>query len=206
MGLAEKYCKDTFENVNYHATWLPNVPMKLGDFGRFDDNIFHKFGNIRDFGVQFSAELGVGEVNQEWTSTGTSVTHFGIGLGGFINAGIQFTFGNKYGFYLLAANCQLSLMNDLASVQNTVTELFKEKGFEDMHLVNEVLTAESSNVVIALEKNAEFAIEAKENAIPQLDLKIPNVAFNVKKNSKMGHTTIAKKGLTPLFRTLEIDS
>ena len=73
-----------------------------------------------------------------------------------------------------------------------------------MHLVNEVLTAESSTVIISLDKNAELVIEAKDNIIPNLDLKIPNVTFDIKKNSKMGHSTIAKQGLTPLFRSLKI--
>ncbi len=204
MGLAGSYCKDTFKNIKYRATWLPNLPIKLGDFGRFDDNVFQKFGNIRDHGIQFTAELGVPTDNQEWQSAGANVSHFEIGMGGFINAGVQFTFGKKYDFYLLAANCQLSVMNSLAEVQATVKEMFRQKKFKDMHFVTEVLTAESSNVVISLDKNAELAIEAKDNTLSKLDLKVPNAAFDIKKNSKIGHTTIASQGLTPLFQTVKV--
>jgi len=135
--------------MNYHATWLPNLPMKLGDFGRFDDNIFHKFGNIRDFNFQFSAELGVSAANQELTSSGTrSLWNRCQWL---CKRGPSIYFGKKYGFYILAANCQVSLMNDLATVQANVVTLFKAKGFKDMHLVNEVLAAESSTVVVSLD-------------------------------------------------------
>ena len=38
---------------NYFAAWLPNVKMRLGDFGTLDGDLFTRIGTLSDLGISF---------------------------------------------------------------------------------------------------------------------------------------------------------
>lgn len=200
MGMAEKYCDLINDNFggNYYPTWLPSVSMLLGDYGVLEDDVFTKQGNIRDFGINFQAELGVSIQDFEYKSQGTSSMDINAGAGGFVNVGLQFKFSRKFDTYFLAADCQQSVMLSQPAVMKQAKQAFTLHGMKNYYLVVEVLKAGASTILIASDKNAEFAIEAKSDQIPKIDLKNPSIAVSIKKATNMGFKLAAASGLTPL--------
>lgn len=208
MGLAEAYCRDIREQLEYYATWLPSVHVRLGDYGILDDGIFTKQGNIREFAVKFKAELG-NPISEplEYKSEGTSVSDIGAGIGGLINVGLKFNFAKKFGIYFLAAECEQSLMLGQIEVLQRLTEVFKAKKIRgDFFVATEVIKAGAFTLIASKGTNSEFVIEAKNNKLPNVDLTIPNFGFDTKKSSNVGFNIVAKSELTPLFQLKEIDN
>jgi hypothetical protein len=156
-------------------------------------------GNIRDFEISFSADLGVPIQNFEYKSQGVSSTDIGAGVGGFINVGLQFKFSRKFDTYFLAADCQQSVMLSQPIVMKQIKKAFTEHGMKGYYVVVELMKAGATTILVASDKNAEFAIEAKSAQIPKIDLQNPSIAFSIKKASNMGFKLAAASGLTPII-------
>jgi hypothetical protein len=200
MGMASNYCQLIHKNfgANHYPTWLPSVNMLLGDYGILDDGIFTKQGNIRDYGINFQADLGVPIQDFEYKSKGTSSADINAGAGGFINVGLAFKFTKQFDTYFLAADCQQSVMLNQPAVINQVKQEFKKNGMKNYYIVAEVLKAGATTILIASDKNAEFAVEAKASQVPKIDLKDPSISLSIKKATNMGFKLTAANGLTPL--------
>jgi hypothetical protein len=201
MGMANKYCDLINDNFGgtYYPTWLPSVNMLLGDYGILDDDVFTKQGNIRDFAIHFQADLGVQVHDFEYKSQGTSSLDIGAGVGGFVNVGLQFKFSKKFDTYFLASECQQSLMLGQSAVMKQARQEFLANGMKNYYIVVEVLKAGATTILIASDKNAEFAVEAKSSVVPKIDLKNPSIALSQKKATNMGFKLTAASGLTPLI-------
>jgi len=200
-GMANKYCdliNDNFGGV-YYPTWLPSVNMLLGDYGILDDDVFTKQGNIRDFGIKFKAELGSKFPDFEYKSQGVSSMDIGAGVGGFVNVGLQFKFAKKFDTFFIAAGCQQSLMLGQPVVMNKARTAFQQNGMNNYYIVVELMKADATTILIASDKNAEFAVEAKSEVVPMIDLKNPSLALSQKKATNMGFKMAAAPGLTPLI-------
>jgi hypothetical protein len=205
MSLAGKYCDLVRKNFKtYYATWLPVVSMKLGDYGIMDDNVFTKQGNIRDYNVSFSADLGGQVPDFEFTSTGTTSVNIAAGTSGFVNAGLKFTFASQFDAYFLAADCQMSTMQAQNEVLVTLAPIFKAKKMKNYFIVTAVLNSKITTVLLSSDKNAEFSLEAKSPSIPQIDLKDPSVSADIKTASKMGIKIQPSPGLTPVIALAKV--
>jgi hypothetical protein len=199
-GMANKYCdliNDNFGGV-YYPTWLPSVSMLLGDYGILDDDVFTKQGNIRDFGIKFKAELGSKFPDFEYKSQGVSSLDVSAGFEDFVNVGLKFKFTRKFDTFFVAAGCQQSLMLGQPMVMNKARAAFATNGMKNYYIVVEVMKADATTILIASDKNAEYAVEAKSPDIPKIDLKNPSLAISQKKATNMGFKMAAAPGLTPL--------
>jgi hypothetical protein len=207
MGLAERYCDGIRDELEFYAAWLPDTIMRLGDYGKVDDGVFQRAGNIRELGVAFPSILGEPGGDHEYQSDGTTVTNINAGTQGLVNAGMKFTFTSKHSTYFLASDCERSSMSDIPSVVQQIIQKFRERSFdlEDYHLVVNVLKANSFSLITSTNKNAEFLIEAKNTQVPNLDLKIPNFSFETRRVKNVGYKFIAKPGLTPLIGLVKLD-
>jgi len=200
-GMANKYCDLINDNFggSYYPTWLPSVNMLLGDYGILDDDVFTKQGNIRDFGIKFKADLGSKFPDFEYKSTGVSSFDMAAGLDSFINVGLKFKFSKKFDTFFIAAGCQQSLMLSQPSIMNKAQKAFAENGMKNYYIVVQLMKADATTILIASDKNAEFAVEAKSEVIPKIDLKNPSIALSEKKATNMGFKMAAAPGLTPLI-------
>ena len=48
-----QYTKELYTQFAYAATWLPGVPLHLGDVGTFTRGIFEHVVNIKELGISF---------------------------------------------------------------------------------------------------------------------------------------------------------
>jgi hypothetical protein len=206
MGLADRYCENIHNNIEpYYATWLPSLPIKLGDYGRMDGKIFIRQGNIKtDFGVEFSGETDTDAGDYEYKSQGANVIRLDAGAGGAVKAGLKFTFSSKYEVFFLAANCLADLMNNQISVIEQLQSVFGSKKMKGYRIVTQTIKAGTSTVAVSSNKQSELVIEASSDEIKEIDLKNPKINFSVKTEKNIGFKVIAKDGLIPLLGLEEV--
>lgn len=206
MGLADRYCENIHNNIEpYYATWVPSLPVKLGDYGRMDGKIFIRQGNIKtDFGIDFTAETNSDAGDYEYKSAGTNVIKLDAGAGGVIKAGLKFSFTNKYEIFFLAANCLADSMNNQVAVLESLQTIFKSKKMKNYRIVTQTIKGAPSSIVVSSNKQSELLIEAATDEIKDIDLKNPKITFSIKSEKNIGFKVISKAGLIPLLGLEEV--
>lgn len=211
MGLADRYCENIHKNIEpYYATWLPTVPVKLGDYGKMDGKIFIRQGNITtDFGVNFTVETDQDSGDFEYKSSGTNAINTnasGDGTVGIVKALLTISFTNQGDVFFVAASCLADMMNGVPSVIEQLTPQFKAKKMKGYMIVTQVVKAGTSTIAVSAEKGAQLSIEASAPEVPAIDLKSPQGQFSVKSESNISFKVVAKTGLNPLFQLEEVGS
>lgn len=209
MGLADRYCENIHKNIEpYYATWLPTVPVKLGDYGKMDGKIFIRQGNIKtDFGVDFTVEADTDSGDFEYKSSGTNAVNANAGgTAGLVKALLTITFSNQYDVFFVAASCLADQMNNVPSVVEQLTPQFKAKKMKGYMVVTQVVKAGTSTIAVSSDKGSQLVIEASSPEIPSVDLKAPQGQFSVKSEQNISFKVVAKGGLIPLFQLEEVGS
>jgi hypothetical protein len=211
MSLADRYCENIHKNIEpYYATWLPTVPVKLGDYGKMDGKIFIRQGNITtDFGVNFTVEADQDSGDFEYKSSGTNAVNTNAGGGGtvgLVKALLTISFTNQGDVFFVAANCLADLMNNVPSVVEQLTPQFKAKKMKGYMIVTQVVKAGASTIAVSSDKGSQLVIEASAPDIPSIDLKSPQGQFSVKSEQNISFKVVATAGLNPLFQLEEVGS
>ena len=206
MGLADKYCENIHKNIEpYYATWLPTVPVHLGDYGKMDGKIFIRQGNIKtDFGVDFTVEADTDSGDFEYKSSGTNAVNVNAGAESMVKALLKISFTNAGEIFFVAANCLADLMNNIPSVLEQLGPKFKAKKMKGYMVVTQVVKAGTSSIAVSSDKGGELDIEASTPALPTIDLKNPQAQVSVKSEQNISFKVVAKGGLSPLFGLEEV--
>jgi hypothetical protein len=206
MGLADTYCENIHKNIEpYYATWLPTVPVHLGDYGKMDGKIFIRQGNIKtDFGVDFTVEADTDSGDFEYKSSGTNAVNVNAGAEDVVKALLKISFTNAGEIFFVAANCLADLMNNIPSVLEQLSPKFKTKKMKGYMVVTQVVKAGTSSIAVSSDKGGELDIEASTPALPAIDLKNPQAQVSVKSEQNISFKVVAKGGLSPLFDLEEV--
>lgn len=207
MGLADRYCENIHKNIEpYYATWLPTVPVKLGDYGKMDGTIFVRQGNIKtDFAVDFTVEADTDSGDFEYKSSGTNAINANAGgSAGLVKALLTISFSNQYDVFFVAADCLADQMNNVPSVTSQLAPQFKEKKMKGYMIVTQIVKAGTATIAVSSAKGSQLVIEASSPEIPSVDLKNPQGQFSVKSEQNISFKVVAKTGLSPLFGLQEV--
>jgi hypothetical protein len=206
MGLADTYCDNIHKNIEpYYATWLPTLPVHLGDYGKMDGKIFIHQGNIKtDFGVDFTIEADTDSGDFEYKSSGTNAVNVSAGAEDVLKALLKISFTNAGEIFFVAANCLADLMNNVPSVLEQLGPKFKAKKMKGYMVVTQVVRAGTSSIAVSSDKGGELDIEASTPALPAIDLKNPQAQVAVKSEQNISFKVVAKGGLSPLFGLEEV--
>jgi len=206
MGLADTYCENIHKNIEpYYATWLPTVPVHLGDYGKMDGKIFIRQGNIKtDFGVDFTVEADTDSGDFEYKSSGTNAVNVNAGAESVVKALLKISFTKAGEIFFVAANCLADMMNNIPSVLEQLGPKFKAKKMKGYMVVTQVVKAGTSSIAVSSDKGGELDIEASTPALPTIDLKNPQAQVSVKSEQNISFKVVAKGGLSPLFGLEEI--
>jgi len=207
-GIADRYCENIHKNIEpYYATWIPSLPIRVGDYGKMDGKIFIRQGNIKTgFGVDFSVLNDQDSGDYEYKSSGVNVIKIGggTGIGEVAKVGLKFSFSSQYEIFFLAANCLADMMEDSPAVIDKLRPIFKQKQMKGYRIVTQAIKAGASTVMVSSAKQSELVIEAKSEEIKEIDLKGPEASFSLKSEKTIGFKVLAKVGLVPLLALEEV--
>lgn len=191
------------------ATWLPNMPVAVGDVGTVDDGVFTKIGTLKDFGIAFEAAPPGPEVNLDYASEGAvEITSGAAGdapipgtVPANVSADIAVSFKRANAVLFQAAKCRTITTANLMQVSDRIIALSEAGEWpKNQVVVTDVVRCAALTVLISSSENAHITLRAKGDlGTAQLKLASLDVNFEVKSSSSIGVKIVSEHDLTPLF-------
>jgi hypothetical protein len=208
MGSAsEQYLKGIYGRFSYLATWLPNLPLQLGDVGTLQNDEFKQMTTLKDLGITFDICTSATPVDFTYTSdsgvrlitklAGEAAAGTTLPVG---EAGISMQFSNEGAFVFEAIGCTVAEIEDKTALGQAVFKLLGQKKWDSSWaVVDTVVRADSATIVVSNSANATLDLTAKT---PITVASLAKVDAELSVNSQSGDVIrfVAARGLAPLFR------
>ena len=208
MASPEKsYTKQMAKKFGYYATWLPTVPLKLGDYGIMRKKyVFVRVGNVHDLGIKFNKRIDTTANSIDYQTSGAvsmSVTvEADMKLPNApISTKIGFTFKKENSVVFKANGVKSHSIEDQGKLGKEIVNLLDNQKWNKKHrVITELVPADSATIIIASSKSSELDLTASGDISASIDIANPKLGLRTVKTREMSCTDIAKKGLVPLFR------
>lgn len=208
----EQYTKELRKSLGYMPTWLPGVPVFLGDTGQLSDQLFNRVTHLEPLGIAFEPVLDrssdsfehqtSGEVSIETTAAGAPST--GFARIADAEAGVGINFGRENAVVLSLRDVRAHRVSDVSALERQIRERWDV--WDDHWLVvTEVVTATSATILISGSYDSRVELRAKANVgVEGLELANAEAHFEVAYSKGMHTQIVAASGLTPLFRAIRV--
>lgn len=197
MAQSDRIFKQHFRKhfTNHEANFPPSRPIDLGAYGVMEHGYFKRYGNIKDtFGIKYTPmpdESPSYETFQSDGSVGIKVGAKGdIGVSGvpLLKAQIEFNFSSEKSLFFSAAGVKYIQMKSLDSVGERLVELYKQNKWKKKYvLVSSILEAGNTLILISGSDQCNVVVEAKSDAIKEIDLANASAEFGFKTSSKVSY-------------------
>lgn len=213
MASAQRqYTNEMKRKFGYYATWNPGVPLKLGDIGTLNNNVFNRLSNLSEREIEFEIRPDETKTPLEHNSEGSvSVT---TKLSGTVapqgsvltnlDAGIIVEFSKENSTLFKANNTTSPSIKDKINLGEQVLKLYKEgKWNKNWVIVTELVEAENATVIISNNSNSKIELKANANIdAPTFDIADAEFKFSTQFSKGLETKIISAEGLTPLFKVM----
>jgi len=212
MSLAKQYTKELYQEFGYYATWLPGVPLKLGDIGFIEKNQFNRVSTLKQKCVTFDVRSDSSKFNLEYASAGgvkvvskisgqVALPNSSLAEG---DAGITVEFKKEKATLFMCKGVLSESISNLDAIGKQIIQLHQNNKWEkEWVVITELVTADSSTIIIG--NSNESRIELKANAIvggKQLEITDINAKLSITSHKDIAIKLIANSTLTPLFKMM----
>jgi len=210
-GPQEQYSEEIKSKFGYWATWLPSVPLSLGDIGIVNNGVFTRIASIEDFNLTFEIKENQTEDDLEYSSKGQ--VSISTKLSGTVSpqgsslldadAGFIVEFGNENSIYFKINESRVSLISNSQKLGHQIIDLYKSgKWNKHWAVITEIVKAESSTILISNSMNAKIELKANANInLAKLDIADAKFALGATFTKGLDTKIFSINGLTPLFKT-----
>jgi hypothetical protein len=190
---------------SWYATWLPDEPLRLGDYGILTGSRFERLGSVEHLGVGFSVRTSLAENRYEFATAGAVELRFsgrGAAAGeANARARLEISFAREKAFYFVAANCGLETVEDQVALGEELKQRAREGGWNtDFVVVTSLLRSGATTIVGSQGNDALVTIEAAAEAAESVDLGAASGGVQLTGSRNVGLRIVAQRGLTPLVR------
>ena len=205
-GIQEIYSEAVHVNFpSYFATFPPNTPIRLGDYGDLRRDCFDRRGNVTDkFGVGIRSRPVSAPSRFEFRS-GRSVSVTLRAKGDVlpsgipaVKAGMGVNFSRGRSVLFNAAGCTVESIEDIDGFGKRLLDLFQERRWEaDRVVVTSFIAATTLTLVISAEANASIDLEA-DGDLSSIDLSQAGIKLHVTGERGLAAKYITKGNTFPL--------
>jgi len=192
------------------ANWEPSQPIKLGDYGALEDNIFIRFGNITDMGINFGERKDNRKDQKFFASKGSTELKFnGAGsapAAGTVNvkASLEVDFSSDRSVFFNAADCEYSIINNKSALGDEVMRRYKNQQWNrGWVVVTDIITAGATTLAVSGSSSSSIVFEATGN-VPNINLADGSVGLTIKTAKNVGYQVVSAPGLVPLMALCRI--
>lgn len=210
----KQYTQELFDKFGYMATWLPGVPVRLGDIGTYKKGQFERVTSLKNLGIPFRVLKGTSTGQANYASQGSvSETFKAKGeaseLAKYLakaEAGFIIEMSRANATLFKAVETRTSQIDDLQSLGEIILELYTLGNWDPKHfVVVETLDVESATIFISSSANARAELSAAGNVTPGgISIADINAGLQIQFASNMHTQIVASKGLTPLFKARSV--
>lgn len=175
-SLAQLYATEIRRHLGgYHATWLPDTSLRLGDVGILQDGVFVRQGDLSHFGIEFAARPDSTPSRLDYTaSNNVQVTFKASGesntaLPGLpvAQAGVGFAFVRAGEFALRAEEAYEPTIDDLFDLQRQLRARLRRGDWQGNYLVvTGVVQTPVLTLIIAKSDGAKVELSVEGTLTP----------------------------------------
>jgi hypothetical protein len=208
MGaLASVYTDNLHQNFKtLYATWPPNDPIHLGDYGILQGNVFVRLANVANtLGISFQERKdSTRSGNYEYASANSTDIEFHAAAGASaegvpVKAGLDITFSSENAVFFNAAGCTPVSIEDQISFGNRIMVLYQSGRWEKKFVVvTGLLLSQSATIIVSGSNNAAISLEASAAAVAAIDLADTSLKLGVRRAKNVAFKVVTESGLAPL--------
>jgi hypothetical protein len=206
ISIARQYTKEIYKEMRYLPTWLPNDPIRLGDIGIFFQYTFQRMSSLEELGIEFKTRKAENTTDIRYHTKGAVNVHVNnkTDLNQGLNISVEFNRENTALLHV-TEGVPVSIEN-YKSVGDAILKLHENGEWDKRYsVITDIFQAESATILIASQKNAGIHITSNlGQAFTEMNLANLNAEAGVTSHNGIQTMIIAKKKLTPLFRTRRI--
>ncbi len=208
MSAVDLYVKKLFDKYKFLATWLPNDPISIGDYGIISGNQFHKEGNLQHLGIQsmkIKSEYPIDfSLHYKTKITFFTDANATVGFSDLVDIGrgkAHFEFEKEGSFTFDALECSTIKMDNKGQVGEQIKALYrkdKDKWDKSWHVIDKVVTAQSATILVSNSASSNLELHVKAE-LPALNL--ADTGLNLRFGSEEGEIVrvLTSKRITPLY-------
>lgn len=206
------YLKHISSKIDYRATWLPAVPLKLGMIGVLSNGVFDVRSSLEEEGFTPNVlkDLTPGDIDY----TSHDSVDIGIKLAGKApvagsvltegEAGIVLDFHSENAVVFQAKDMLNHQITNMGAMQKDIIQKYKDEAWpKDWVIITQLVEATSATIIISNSSNNKLELKASANVGTQnLTLTDASLGLSVAKETGSSIKVIAQNGITPLYRVM----
>jgi hypothetical protein len=153
------YLKSLYKKTHgYRPTWLPSTPIKIGDVGILENDVFIKESTLKECGIFFEVATSESDATIDLSSErGITLTTKlegqldpkAINLGK-ADIGFIIEFNHENGFIFRLKGSRTSVISNLGIVKKEVLQRFKEGHWnKSLVIINELIEAKYATILLS---------------------------------------------------------
>ena len=212
-SIAVSYCRTLQAQFrDLYATWPPNAPLRLGDFGYLQGPVFSRKSSLGSLGVSGWKTRSGRSAASTFTSSTASGTEVNFHAKGEANPGgvplakatAEVKFSRGEAVFFNAAGCVLEEIEDQIGLGRTILDLFAKRIWnDDWCIVTGVVRSGATTVAVSADANASLVLEAAADQ-PTVDLANASAGLQVRTNRSLSSLFVGEAGFTPLVRLSKV--
>ncbi len=210
------YLKDIMKkSAGYRPTWEPNKPLKIGDVGKLENNVFVKWDSLEKLGIPMEVEKDVqeGALFDLSTENGIEVrtkakgqVDPGIPSLGEMDAGFGVEFKKENAILFKVQGYLTHQISNLGEIAREVLKRYENDEWDkDLVIINELIEAKKATIMMSSEGGVSVGLKAKAD-VSAANLSIADADLDVGTDvgGKLAINIIGEEGITPLYRAVGI--
>jgi hypothetical protein len=209
------YLKSLYKKTHgYRPTWLPSIPLQVGDVGILENDVFIKESTLKEYGLFFEVVTSENDATIDFSSErGITLTTKlegkveprAINLGK-ADAGFIIEFNHENGFIFRLNGSRTSVISNLGRVKKEVLHRFN-KGQWDKNLViiSELIEAKSATILLSGQAGSKVELKAQGNLnVSTMDIADASLNLRLESGQALAATILGQEGITPLYRAIGV--
>ena len=214
QGPQYQYTKELYERFGYLASWTPATPVRIGDVGEMDGNVFRRVSSLKEMNIPFAVRQAGNKEDLIYTSKSGVNLNFKAAGSPIVQgssllvqkAGATIDFHKGAGVVFVAKGCRSPSIEDQISLGKELVRRYHLGEWDAKYsVVTEIKQADSMSVFISETSGGKIELIA-ENSLQLGALSLADLSANlsVGASSDINTQIIAKDKLTPLFRVRKV--
>lgn len=209
-GPRKQYTRELYEKLSYLATWLPGVPLRVGDIGVMRDGHVQRVSSLDNLRIAFAVRRDHASAQLDYASRGAVSVAFkaagAIPPDGSVlpeaSAGVVIQMSRENSVLFQALGASFPSIEDQLGLEREIRLRHAGGGWDtDWFVVTEVLQARAATILIASSSDARLELSARGSLSPaNISVADVEAGFEIAHVRGMHTRIVACEGLTPLFR------
>jgi hypothetical protein len=209
------YLKSLYKKTHgYRPTWLPNTPIKIGDVGILEDDVFIKESTLNEHGIYFEVAISESDATIDFSSEcgitlktklegkiDPSATSLGKADAGFI-----IEFNDENGFIFKAKGSRTSVISNLGAVKREVLRRFNEGNWaKNWVIISELIEAKSATILLSGQAGSKVELKAQGDLnVSTMDIADASLNLKLESGQTLAATILGQQKITPLYRIIGV--